>query len=75
MSTQITTAFKNTYASNVEHIAQQQESRLRAFVRLDPGYTGEKKFIDQIGKADPQLVTDRHGDSPSRWSLLLDSEG
>lgn len=64
MPSQITTAFKNRYASNVYHVAQQKKSRLRRTVTLDPEAKGEKYFIDVYGKREPQEITDRHGDSP-----------
>lgn len=64
MSFNITTAFKNTYNQNVEHLSQQRESRLRGAVRIVSGLLGEKHFIDQLGKRDPVAVNNRHGDSP-----------
>lgn len=64
MSFNITTAFKNTYNQNVEHLSQQRESRLRGSVRIVSGLLGEKHFIDQLGKRDPVAINNRHGDSP-----------
>lgn len=60
----ITTAFKNAYARNVYHLAQQKRSKLRSSVTLDPNARGEKYFVDQYGARSMQQILDRNGDSP-----------
>ena len=77
MSTQVTTAFVQQFASNVELLSQQRGSRLRRAVS-EEAVTGEKAFFDQIGSSAAQKRTTRHGDTPlmetphSRRMVTLD---
>lgn len=64
MSSQITTAFVQQYKSNVDILAQQKGSRLRACVRVESGVTGQKAFFDQISATAAVKRTSRHGDTP-----------
>ena len=63
MSTQVTTAFVQQFASNVELLSQQRGSRLRRAVS-EEAVQGEKAFFDQIGSSAAQKRTTRHGDTP-----------
>lgn len=63
MSFEITTAFVEQYKANVELLAQQKPSRLRAAV-MEEKVTGKNAFFEQIGPTEMQLRTTRHGDSP-----------
>ena len=59
----ITTAFVQQFQGNVEHLVQQQGSRLRSAVRLER-VTGEKAFFDQLGKFTVTQSTSRNADTP-----------
>lgn len=63
MSTQITTAFVEQYAANVQHLSQQMGSRLRGAVRYET-VNGKNAFFEQIGSTQAQLVSSRHADTP-----------
>ena len=63
MSTEITTAMVEQYKANVELLSQQQGSRLRNSVRIEP-VTGKNAFFEQIGATAAQVKTTRHMDTP-----------
>lgn len=66
-TTIITEAFKNTYRRNFMPLVQQDTSKLLKAVDVETGSEkvgGERHFIDQIGRREPQQVTTRHPDSP-----------
>lgn len=63
MSVQITTAFVEQYAANVDHLAQQKGSRLRGAVRVET-VTGKNAFFEQIGQTAARKRTSRHSDTP-----------
>lgn len=64
MSNQITTAFVEQFKANVDHLAQQKGSKLRNFVRLEPGIVGKSAFFDQIGSTNARKRTTRHAPTP-----------
>lgn len=64
MSTEITTGFSKQFASNVELLLQQKQSRLRSAVRVE-SYTGEgAQVVQQVGAAAAVKRTTRHADTP-----------
>jgi len=63
MSTQITTAFVQQYSANVQMLAQQNGSKLRALVREEP-VVGKQGFFDQVGATAARRRTSRHSDTP-----------
>jgi len=63
MSTQITTAMVEMYKGNLALLSQQQGSRLRGSVRVEP-LTGKNGFFEQIGATAAQKKTTRHMDTP-----------
>ena len=63
MSVQITTAFVEQYSANVEHLAQQMNSRFSGKVRMESQH-GKTKFYEQVGAVSAQKITTRHGDTP-----------
>lgn len=63
MSSQITAAFVEQFRSNVEHLAQQDESRLASCVRRET-QTGKTEYFDQLGATTAVLRTTRHSDTP-----------
>lgn len=65
MSTEITTAFAQKFASNVELKLQQKQSRLRGAV-MTQGMSGVKQgqIIQQVGSVAAVKKTTRHGDTP-----------
>ena len=63
MSTQITSAFVNQYASNVTLLSQQKASRLRPAVRVEP-VTGEVGYFDSVGAVTMVERASRHADTP-----------
>ena len=60
MSTQIPTSFVQQYSSAVRHLVQQRMSRLRGFVDVRTGLTGESAFFEQIGEVTSSKKTGRH---------------
>ena len=70
MSTQITTAFSQQFATNIQMLSQQKGSLLRRAVR-EESVTGEKAFFDQVGSATATKKTSRH--SEQNWSVKLRS--
>jgi hypothetical protein len=88
MSTQITTAFVEQYSANVQHLAQQKGSRLRACVDVET-ITGKNAFFEQIGSVAARKRPARHSDTPQMdtpharrrvsledydWADLIDNE-
>ena len=88
MSIQVTTAFVEQYSANVQHLVQQDGSKLRGAVR-EEAVTGKNAFFEQIGATAAQRRTSRHSDTPrvdtphSRrrvsledfdWADLIDNE-
>ena len=88
MSIQVTTAFVEQYSANVQHLVQQDGSKLRGAVR-EEAVTGKNAFFEQIGATAAQRRTSRHADTPrvdtphSRrrvsledfdWADLIDNE-
>lgn len=63
MSLNVTTAFVNQFSANVQMLAQQGASRLRANVRVEE-VTGEFGFFDQIGSTAMIERVSRHADTP-----------
>lgn len=64
MSNQITEAFRQQFADNFMHVAQQMESRLEGCVTLVPNIQGSSKSLNRLGKRTAQRRTTRHGDTP-----------
>lgn len=88
MSTQITVPFVSQFRSQVEHLNQQDGSRLRGAVRLD-SISGEKSFYEQLASTVATKRTSRHSDTPRvdsghqrrmvlaadfEWSDLIDKQ-
>jgi hypothetical protein len=63
MSIQVTTAFVEQYSANVQHLVQQDGSKLRGAVR-EEAVTGKNAFFEQIGATAAQRRTSRHSDTP-----------
>ena len=63
MSIQVTTAFVEQYSANVQHLVQQDGSKLRGAVR-EEAVTGKNAFFEQIGATAAQRRTSRHADTP-----------
>lgn len=81
MSQQVTEAFVQQFDTTFRHLAQQMESRLRGFVRVETGIVGESKSINRLGKRKMRRRTSRHGDTPlndqphsTRYIDLVDYE-
>lgn len=81
MSQQVTEAFVQQFDSTFRHLAQQMQSRLRGFVRVETGIVGESKSINRLGKRKMQRRLSRHGDTPlndqphsTRYIDLVDYE-
>lgn len=64
MSSQITEAFRQQFADNFMHVAQQSESVMERAVTLVPNIQGASKSINRLGKRTAQRRTTRHGDTP-----------
>ena len=63
MSSEITAARAQKYASDVYILAQQKGSRLRNAVRVEEGIVGKRAFFDRVGTKTAQLLTSRHADT------------
>lgn len=63
MSVQITAAMVEQYSANVEHLAQQMESRFAGKVR-EESQNGKTKFWEQLGATKAVKRTSRHADTP-----------
>jgi len=68
MSVQITAAMVEQYSANVEHLAQQMESRFAGKVR-EESQKGKTKFWEQLGATKAVKRTSRHADTPRVDSL------
>lgn len=64
MSFQITEAFRQQFADNFIHVAQQKTSLLERAVTMHGNIQGQSKRINRLGKRSAQLITTRHGDTP-----------
>ena len=88
MSVNVTTAFVEQYSANVQHLVQQDGSKLRGAVRQE-AVTGKNAFFEQIGATAARRRPSRHADTPrmdtphSRrrvsledfdWADLIDNE-
>ncbi len=80
MSFQITTAFVETYKTNIYMLSQQMGSRFQGLSRME-SQAAETDFYERVGAVDAQIITSRHGDTPilntphSRRALtLVDAE-
>jgi hypothetical protein len=78
MSFQITTPFVEQFSANVEHLAQQMESRFAGKVR-EESQQGKSKAFEQLGATQAVKRTSRHADTPRvdsnhqrRWAYLSD---
>ena len=60
----VSTAFVKQYSDMVQHLVQQQSTRLREAVTVDMDFRGEYKFYDQLGQTAAQVKTTRHEDTP-----------
>jgi len=58
------TTYVKQFASNVYHLSQQKESRLKPFVKFD-SFIGEGKFYDRIGETEVYEKTGRYSDT--KW--------
>jgi len=88
MSIQVTTAFVEQYSANVQHLVQQDGSKLRGLVR-EESVTGKNYFFEQIGATAARRRPSRHADTPQMdtphsrrrvsledfdWADLIDNE-
>ena len=64
MSNEITAAFRQQFADNFMHVAQQSESVMEKAVTMVPNIQGASKSINRLGKRTAQRRTTRHGDTP-----------
>jgi hypothetical protein len=62
MSQFITTHFVDEFKSGIEHLSQQEMSRLRGAVRVE-GVSSERASFDQLGLTSMNLRTGRHVDT------------
>ena len=89
MSFEITQSFVQQYKNNVVHLAQQQGSRFRDCVRLQPDIVGLNYYFERIGATGVILKTSRHTPTPlistphsrrrvsmntSQWSDTIDND-
>ena len=63
MSNSVSTAFVNTFKSNILMLSQQKGSRLQKAVRRET-QSANMDFYERVGEVEAQLITDRHGDTP-----------
>ncbi|MEE9386350.1 MAG: phage capsid protein [Nannocystaceae bacterium] len=63
MSTQITTAFVQEFKSGIDHLVQQDDSRLRNAVTIESVGPGKQAFFDQLGATAMTERTTRHADT------------
>lgn len=64
MSNQITEAFRQEFADNFKHVAQQNGSRLEGTVMQEAGIKGSSKSINRLGQRTAQRRLNRHSDTP-----------
>lgn len=81
MSTEITVGHSEEYASNVNLLAQQMDSRFKSAVTFESKTGKSAQMMNQIGSVRAQKRTTRHGDTPlietphdSRWVFPVDYE-
>lgn len=63
MSFTVTDAMVQQFGSNVTHIAQQPQSRLRGKV-IEENINGDSAYMEQMAPSAARRVTTRHSDSP-----------
>lgn len=63
MSNQISTAFVDTFRSNIIMLSQQMGSRLERGCRIET-QAAKMDFYERVGSVDAQEITTRHGDTP-----------
>lgn len=63
MSFEITTAFENQFAANIDLLSQQKDSRFMNKLRME-SQTGETGFYEQVGATAAIERTSRHSDTP-----------
>tara|TARA_R110000822_G_scaffold103990_3_gene230688 strand:- start:1756 stop:2628 length:873 start_codon:yes stop_codon:yes gene_type:complete len=63
MSINVTTAFVEQYSANVQHLVQQDGSKLRGLVR-EEAVVGKNAFFEQIGATAARRRPSRHSDTP-----------
>jgi len=63
MSFSVTDAMVQQFGSNVRHLAQQSEARLRGKV-IEEMITGDSAYLEQMAPTAARKVTTRHSDSP-----------
>jgi hypothetical protein len=63
MSFTVTDAMVQQFGSNVRHLAQQSEARLRGKV-IEENITGDSAYMEQLAPTAARKVTTRHADSP-----------
>jgi hypothetical protein len=88
MSVNVTTAFVEQYSANVQHLVQQEGSKIRAYARQET-ITGKNAFFEQIGAVAARRRPSRHADTPQMdtphsrrrvsledfdWADLVDNE-
>lgn len=78
MSFEITTAFVDSFKSNVIHLTQQRGSRLGGLCRRED-ITGKRHAFERIGATQARKRTSRHSDTPQidtphsrRWVSMAD---
>ncbi len=64
MALEISNWFVQQFKDNVEHLVQQEGSKLRNLVSVSTDLKGYKAHYDQIGSVEAQRITTRHGDTP-----------
>ena len=81
MSDQISTAFVQQYANNVQHLLQQKGSKLRDTVMTSTATGKAAKVVEQVGAVNAVKRTTRHADTPlistphsARWTFPSDYE-
>src|SRR5210317_473601 len=63
MSAQVSEHFVQQFTDGITHLAQQEMSRLRGAVDVDPSIVGDRKFYNQLGATTMKKRTSRHGDT------------
>ena len=63
MSFEITRAFVDQFATDVDILLDQRGSVLRKTITNGP-IRGQQRFYEQLGSFEAQVVTERHGESP-----------
>lgn len=60
----VSTAFVKQYSDMVQHLVQQEATRLRPCVMVDSDFKGEYKFYDQLGQTAAVKRATRHEETP-----------